>query len=64
MLLTKTILKVVFISSLLFINIYYIVWPCTKRYLDYGVIIEVSYESLGSLTSPAISISRIGPDGL
>ena len=62
MFLTKPILKGVFILSMLLINIWQISGPCTSRFLNYGVMIEVSSESPGSLLAPTLTVARIGPD--
>ena len=49
---------------MLFFNLWYIIKPCIVKYLDEGVMIEVSNKPSGSLRSPAITVSRIGPDGV
>ena len=63
MLLRKSILKFIFILFMLFFNLWYIVRPCTVKYLEKGVMIEVSTELSGSLQSPSVTITRVGPDG-
>ena len=64
MLLSTSILKICFISCMLLLNLWYIMKPCIFKYLDEGVMIEVSNKPSGSLQSPAITVSRIGPDGM
>ena len=64
MLLTKSILKIIFISSMLLFNIWHIMRPCIIKYLEEGVMIEVSSKPSRSLQSPAITVSRIGLDGV
>ena len=49
---------------MLFFNLWYIMRPCIVKYLEEGVMIEVSNKPSGSLQSPAITVSRIGPDGV
>ena len=48
---------------MLLINILFISLPSIKKYLEKGIVIEVSTESLEDLPSPAFTISRIGADG-
>ena len=62
--LTKRILKIISIFLLLLINLIYVSIPSINKYLDHGIVIEVSTASLNDVSSPAFTFSRIGPDEL
>ena len=49
---------------MLLFDLWYIMRPCIFKYLGEGIMIEVSNKPSGSLQSPAITVSRIGPDGM
>ena len=55
--------KILFVVSMLTVNIWFITLPSIKMYFDYGIVIEVSTETLDDMPSPAFTVGRIGPDG-
>ena len=57
-------IKIIFIFSMLVVNLLFISLPSIKMFLKGGIVIEVSTETLDDLPSPAFAISRIGADEL
>ena len=58
------ILKMAFIFALLTTNYYLIAHESIKKYLEGGIVLEVSTKHSSGLKAPAVTIARIGPDKL
>ena len=56
----KTLLKITFIVVMIIVNIYLVAWPSISKYLQGGVVIEVSTQSTEGLVPPAVSFRRSG----
>ena len=57
-------MKIIFIFALLMTNFYLIVKESIEKYLEGGIVIEVSTRPSNGLTAPAVTIARVGPDNL
>ena len=60
----ENIFKIIFIFALLLINYYLIAKESIAKYLEGGIVIEVSTKQFSGLTAPAVTIARLGPDNL
>ena len=58
----RTLLKVAFILVMMIANIYLVTWQSISKYLESGVVIEVSTESTDGLVPPAVTFWRSGID--
>ena len=56
--LPKRIIKILFILLLLSINVWKIIIPSIEKYLEQGILIEVSTDELSGLIPPDITICR------
>ena len=54
----------IFIVIMLGINILFVAIPSIEKFLDQGIMIEVSTEKPEKLVHPAVSFGRIGPDSV
>ena len=48
-------IKVILIIILLIANLYFMVWPSMSKYLQQGIIVEVTTEESDGLKAPAIT---------
>ena len=58
MYLTRRILKTIFVILLLTINVWQIILPSIRKYLEHGILLEVSTDEFDGLVPPAITICR------
>ena len=56
----KSIIKMMFISTMFVLNVWYVALPCITKYLDKGVMIEVDNISPEKIDPPAISFATLG----
>lgn len=56
----RTLLKVTFILVMMIANIYLVTWQSISKYLESGVVIEVSTESTDGLVPPAVTFGDQG----
>ena len=58
------VVKKVFILIMLGINIWLVAKPSIEKFLDQGIMIEVSTDTPETLVHPAVTLGRIGPDSV
>ena len=58
MYLPQKVAKIIFVILLLIINTWKIIIPSITKYLEHGILLEVSTDELDGLIPPAITICR------
>ena len=58
MYLPQKVSKIIFVTLLLIINAWIIIIPSIKKYLEHGILEEVSTDEYDGLVPPAITICR------
>ena len=58
------VVRKIFILIMLGVNIWFVAIPSIEKFLDQGIMIEVSTEKPERLVHPAVSFGRVGPDSV